>query len=484
LLRARLGDESVQSDAQRAGALLLEQRGFASDALDLYLKADDPANVLRLCEQYGFELADHGHLDVLRRALSRLGEEQLHKSAALLALRAISESFAGRTDTAEAWYLHALRLANDGALQATLAHRYAIDLIRQGRADAVALLEPYARDSALQGDLAANIHSTLATAYVVAGRFDDARGAMQGALHVTSSSDSVTLHAAIQHQAAWVSLFTGDIDGARQHAQRAVELALSCDAYHVAARAYSVLYNIRYELEDDVHASLKILNDIWDCGMKAGDVRMRLFALAGSFDIAAELGDTQHLQRMERTLEAHEVDYADPIVSQTVLPAQALRLAATGDFLEAFRLLHPTAERPLAGDRQALRCAEIALYAAAAGLHAEARADIAHVMELLEPLEPAVHRTMRTSAMLSVALYLVGRRSDAVRRLRELSRVQPTSLRIRMLTQTLEVLFARWDGADNFAQLLDALQSLRASDFGGIAAVLAALPYALPASAA
>jgi ATP/maltotriose-dependent transcriptional regulator MalT len=484
-LRARLGDESVRSDAQRSGALLLEQQGLVSDALELYLKADDPASVLRLCEQYGFELADHAHLDVLRRALSWLGEEQLHKSAPLLALRAISESFAGRTDTAEAWYLHALRAAEARSLQATLAHRYAIDLIRQGRADAVALLEPYARDSSIQGDLAANIHSTLATAYVVAGRFDDARGEMERALHVTSSSDSVTLHAAIQHQAAWVSLFTGAIESARQHAQRAVELALSCDAYHVAARAYSVLYNIRYDLEDDVHAALKILNDIWDCGMKAGDVRMRLFALACSFDIAAELGDTQRLEQMQRTLEAHEVDYADPLVSQTVLPAQALRLAAAGEFLEAFRLLQPTAERQPMGDRQALRFAEIALYAAAAGLLGEARSIIAHVLELVEALEPTVYRTMRTNAVLSVVLYLVGRRSDAVGRLRGLSRAQePSSLRIRMLTQTLEVLFARWDGADNFAQVLDALQSLRASDFGGIAAVLAALPYALPVNAA
>lgn len=485
VLRARLGDESVQSDAQRAGALLLEQRGSVSDALELYLRAGDAPNVLRLCEQCGFELADHGHLDLLRRALSRLDEEQMHKSAALLALRAISESFAGRTDTAESWYLHALRLADASTLQARIAHRYAIDLIRQGRADAVALLEPYVQDACLEGDLAANIHSTLATAYVVAGRFDDARVAMARALHFTASSDSVTLHAAIQHQAAWVSLFTGAIEGARRHAQRAVELALSCDAYDVAARAYSVLYNIRYDLEDDVHTSLKILNDMWDCGMKAGDVRMRLFALACSFDIAAELGDTQRLERMQRTLEAHEVDYADPLVSQTVLPARALRLAAAGDFLEAFRLLQPTAERQPTGDRQALRSAEIALYAAAAGLHVQARAVIAQVLELLEPLEPAVHRTMRTNVVLSVALYLVGRRSDALARLRGLSRAQePTSLRIRALTQTVEVLFARWDGADNFAQVLDALQSLRASDFGGIAAVLAALPYAFPVSAA
>ena len=484
-LHKRLGDAKMQSAAQRTAALLLEGHGSVGDALELYLKAEDAANVLRVCERYGFDLAERGHLDVLRRALTRLGEKQTHKSATLLALKAISESFSGRTDTAESWFLHALRLADDTKLHAAIAHKYAIDLIRQGRAKAVEILEPYAAQDSLDGELAANIHSTLATAYVVAGRFDEAKAAMERALPFAVSSDSVSLHAAIQHQAAWVGLFTGAIPAARQHATRAVELALACDAYDVAARAYSVLFNIKCELEDDAQASLKILNDIWDCGLKAGDVRMRLFALVGSFDIAAELGDTDTLARMERTLEAHEIDYADPLVTQAVLPAQALRLAASGDFIEAFRLLQPTAERQATDDRRALRFAEIALYAAGAGLPADARAAIAQVLERIPPLEPGVRRTMRTNAILAVALYLVGRRSDALQRLHALtSTQQQSSIRIRMLTQTLEVLFARWDGAENYDRLLDALQALRASDFGGIAAVLAALPYKVPVTAA
>lgn len=485
LLQERLGSEQVRRDTQRAGALMLEGRGSVAQALELYLRADDPPNVLRLCERHGFDLADQGRVDVLRRALSRLGESDLHGSAVLLAIKAIAESLAGRTDTAESWYLHALRLAEDGHLRASIAHRYAIDLIRQGRAESVELLEPYALETPLDNQLAAFIHSTLATAYVVASRFDDARAAMERALTFTAASDSVSLHASIRHQAAWVSLFTGAIPEAKQHASRAVELGQSCGLYDVAARAYSVLYNISYELEDDARASLAILNDIWDCGLKAGDIRMRLFALVGSFDIAAELGDTETLARMERTLEAHEVDYADPMISETLLPAQALRLAASGDFAEAYRLLAPTAERQITDDRRALRFAEIALYAAAAGYAGEARAAIAQVLERLDGLEPSVRRTLRTNAILAVGLYLVGRRSDALARLRDVSSAQQqASLRIRMLTQTLEVLFARWDGAENFDRLLDALHALRASDFGGIAALLAALPYALPVSAA
>lgn len=480
LLLDRLGGPQVRRDYEQGCALMLEARGDVARALELYVSAEDAVNARRLCEEHGLDLADHGRIDLLRRAFNCIGEAELHESAALLALKAVSESLAGRTDTAEAWYLHSLRLAQEPELRATISYRYAVDLIRQGRAEAVTLLEPYTKQT-LKPELAALVHSTLATAYVVATRFDEARAVMQSALNFIAASDSVTLHASIQHQVGWVALFTGDIAAAKQYASRAVELALSSALYDTAARAYSVLYNITYEVEDDVRASLDVLNSIWDCGLKAGDVRVRLFALAGSFDVAAELGDTETLVRMERLLEAHEVDYADPVVSETLLPGQALRIAATGDFVEAFRLISPTAESQITGDRRALRFAEIALYAAAAGYAQETRTAIARALDQLDDVDPRLRRAMRTNAILAVALYLIGRRSDALQRLNDVSSAgEHASLRIRGLTQALKVLFERWEGAENFDRVLDTLEALRASDFGGLAAVLAALPYRLP----
>jgi hypothetical protein len=255
--------------------------------------------------------------------------------------------------------------------------------------------------------------------------------------------------------------------------------------YDIAARAYTVLYNVTYDVEDDLHTSIEVLNAVWDCGLKAGDVRMRLFALTGTFDIAAELGDTEKLARMERMLRAHELNYSDQWVGQSVLPGQALRLAATGDFVEAFRLLAPTAERQPTDDRRAERFAEIALYAAGAGYLNEARAAIAGALERIDTLQAGVRRTLRVNGILAVALYLVGRRTDARERLRKAAPAeQRSSLRTRVLLQALNVLFERWDGAENFDRLLDALETLRSSDFGGIAAVFAALPYQVPVSAA
>ncbi len=328
MLLSRFKSNSARTEAERACALLFESRGAIARALETYIHVGDVVSVARLCEQHGFDLADKGRIDAVRRALSCIGEQEMHRSAVLFALKGISESLAGRTDTAESWYLNALQLAKDERLRATIAHRYAMDLIRQGRVESIELLEPYASQENLEGEFAALVHSTLATAYVVGTRFDDAKMAIQRALRFIASNDSVTLHATIHHQVAWVALFTGDVAAARQHASRSVELALSCSLYDVAARAYTILYNVTYDLDDDLHGALAVLNAVWDCGLKAGDVRMRLYALTGSFDIAAELGDTEKLARMERMLHAHELNYADQWVGESLLPGQALRLAA------------------------------------------------------------------------------------------------------------------------------------------------------------
>jgi ATP/maltotriose-dependent transcriptional regulator MalT len=485
MLLARFESDNARNEAERACARLFESHGAIARALETYIHAGDIVDVVRLCESHGFDLADKGRIDAVRRALTCVGETEMHRSAVLLALKAISESLAGRTDTAESWYLNALQLAQDVQLRATIAHRYAIDLIRQGRAESIELLAPYASQERLEGEVAALLHSTLATAYVVAARFDEARAAIQKALHCISSCDRVTLHATVQHQVAWVALFTGDIQRARQHASRAVELALSCAMYDIAARAYTILYNIAYDLDDDLRASLDVLNAVWDCGLKAGDVRMRLYALVGIFDIAAERGDTEKLSRVERMLQAHELNFSDQLVDQSLLPGQALRLAATGDFLQAFRLLSPTVERQITEDRRAVRFAEIGLYAAAAGCLQEARGAIAGALEVIDAQQVGVHRMLRINALLAVALYLVGRRRDARDRLRKaVPAKQQASIRSRVLMQALNVLFERWDGAENFDRVLEALEALRASDFGGIAAVLAALPYQVPVNAA
>ena len=254
----------------------------------------------------------------------------------------------------------------------------------------------------------------------------------------------------------------------------AVDYALQCGMYDSAARAYSVFYNILYDVEDDPEGALRVLDSVLDCGLKAGSPQLRLFALLGMLDIAAELGDHEQVERITQTLEAHEVDFADAATSETLLPAQALATAAQGDFAEAYRVLVPSAARQITPDRKALRYSEIALYAAAGRMRAQAESALAEVLPSLDTLEPAARRTVRTRLNSVLALRLIGERERAHALLEET--VLNEGDRLAAFSNAVGAIVARWDGAHNFHEVAVALQQLHERHFGGIAGVLAALP--------
>ena len=459
------------------GATLLEHCGRIPDALELLEQAQDTTNVVRICVEHGFELVDQGRLDLIRRAISMAGDARLHENAPLMALRGIDESQQGRYDTAESWFLHALKVAETSESRAKIAYRYALDLIRQRRAESVGVLEPYIGEHGFSIDLYASILSVLATGYVLAERFDDAARTIAEALRLIDVTNSRALHAKIYQHAAWIAIFTGDVAGARKFSKPAVELALACGLYDVAGRAYSVLYNAAYDVEDDARSALHFLNKIWACGLKCGELKLRLYAALGIFDIAAEIGDVETLRKMERTLEAHELNYPDHLIDEMLLSGQALRLAASADFVEAYRLLSPTGARQSLNDHGALRFAETAMYAAAAGLYPEATKAAAEAESYLGSCDERAHRSMRARSVLACALYLLGRRGEAKIALNGvLALHQDASVRTRALAEALEALFARWEGINDHASLLEALDALRVAGYGGIAAVLAALP--------
>ena len=459
-----------------AGAAALERCARVPDALRLYVQAGHEQDVLRLCEQYGFELMEQGRRDDVVAALGVIEHDRQNESATVLALHGMNESLLGRGDTAESWFLHGIEKAASAKVGAEIAYRYALDLIRRGRLDAIALLEPYAQAGELPGSLMASIESTLATAYVIAGRFGDGSAAMQRALALLPQDRSIPLHAKIHQHAAWVSLFTGDVENAKTHAALAVERAVEFGMYDVAARAYTVFYNICYDVEDDPVATMEILNSVLDCGLKAGSPQMRLFALLGMLDISAEMGDHDEVRRIAQILDSHEVDYSEAMASETLLPAEALRIASQGDFKEAYHLLVASGARQITPDRRALRFSEIALYAAAARMQSEGEAALAEVAASLDLLEPHARRTVRTRLNCALARYLLGY-SDAARSMLATTAALPQG-RLEAFRSAVESILQRWQGARNHGDLAQTLATLRERHFGGIADVLAALPHA------
>lgn len=481
-LHRELRDRNAWESSLRAGAAALEQCARVSDALRLYVQANSTDDILRICEAHGFELMETGNRHEVVEALSSVELSDKAENAVLLALRALTESQLGRSDTAESWFLHAMEKAVNPEMRAEIAYRYALDLIRHGRLDAIALLEPYAAGEEHAERLRALMQSTLATAYVLAGRFAEASQTMQRALALVREHDSVSLRAKIHHQAAWVALFTGNVEESKAHAGVSVDLAMQSGMYDTAARAYSVFYNIAYDVEDDPAQAKRILDLVLDCGLKAGSPQLRLFALLGMLDVAAELGNNDEIDRIAQTLSAHEVDFSDAAVSETLLPAQALRSAARGDFAEAQRLLVASGQRQITPDRRALRFSEIALYAAAAQMRSAAESALEDVVPQLDSLEPFIRRTVRTQLNCVLALRLLGY-IDRARALAAATKLRDND-RLCAFKAAVEAILRRWDGECNVAEVAQTLEMLHAQHFGGLANVLAALPNAVRKNAA
>jgi hypothetical protein len=123
-----------------------------------------------------------------------------------------------------------------------------------------------------------------------------------------------------------------------------------------------------------------------------------------------------------------------------------------------------------------LRFSEIALYAAAANMHAAAQRALEEVLPHLDSLEAAMRRTVRTQLNCVLALRLLGD-AERARALAETTTLRDND-RLYAFKSAVEAILRRWDGESNVADLAFALETLHAQHFGGLANVLASLPNA------
>jgi hypothetical protein len=182
---------------------------------------------------------------------------------------------------------------------------------------------------------------------------------------------------------------------------------------------------------------------------------------------------------IERALNAPEVLQTTEETNAALLPGQALRASWSGDFGHAFRLVANSAESQVSAGRRALRWAEIALFGAAAGSFTEARAAASAAQRELAP-GPGKHAA-QALAYLLLALSMLGDRMTWLT-VCAASRVDEPDTPARLFVQSAEALHSHWYVRRDHEAVLAALNALRAHDFGGIAAMLEALP-AYPAAA-
>jgi DNA-binding CsgD family transcriptional regulator/tetratricopeptide (TPR) repeat protein len=460
------------------GAALLYARSDAGGALALYTRARATEDVARIIRQDGFTLFSHGDAEILSRALDVLPDEMRRTSATATGLRAMIDAARGRFEVAEPAYLSAIALASsDTNLRLRLVHQYALELVRLDR-DCVSLVEPYAVDESIEARFRTPLLATLATGYLRAGRRNDALHAAERALKLMDGSVNDELRARVYQQAAYVERYAGSREKARAYATTAIDLALANNLYDLAARAYSVLYTIVRDTSDDAIESLAILERLNESARKAASAHARLFAQVATYEIEAERGDDSALDRLDRQMREDEA-MLPTLRTSTVLMVEALRAAWNGDFAAAYEMVGGTARDQNTNEQQALRAAESALYAAAAGLHAQIETELNEAGAALERSHAGNKHVIKARLFMALAHLLQGHDSAAHRLISEAERsVSASMTRLRTFAHAVRTMYRVRLGQTDEHHFKSALERLRSEHFGGMARLLEALPLA------
>jgi ATP/maltotriose-dependent transcriptional regulator MalT len=474
----RLDDAHRTSILDRAAAAL-ERVGRWREAMALRLRAGDEERVAATLEARGFKAIDQGELSTVAQGLAALGDRTLMQHPIALGMKAALASLDESFDVSEAWFTMAIEHARDHERR-EIVIRYGMDLVRRGRHDVVELLEAEAarEETRANADADAALWALLGTAYVESHRQEQAREAARRALVRLPGVGDDALRARVLHQASYVALNDGDFTSAKQLAERALTRADETFLYDLAARALSVLFNVAMLHDDDVPAARSALMRLEEAGRKAGSQGLRLYAILNAYAIEVDAGDADALERLNAQLGEMQV-LLTPMVSEGLLPAQALRAAWDGRFEHAYDLLAPGVEKLFDDDRIAYRWSEIAVYAAAAGKFAESRDAIGRSRESLSGLAADQPLAVRTAAYLALAQILLDDDDDASLGALADARAaaRNTHGRIRSLVETIAAFYdCRTPATAATLALGDMLDDLERRELGGVARLIGRLP--------
>jgi ATP/maltotriose-dependent transcriptional regulator MalT len=475
------GTEAVRAANVRAGRAL-EGAGRATEALAFYIRGQAFDSLARAIEAHGFRFVEAGYGEAVGEAIDALDPMAQTASPVILAIKAMFESRLGRFDTAESWFQLALNRAVDAAVRDQITYEYCTHLLRFIRPEAIELLEGLAARPETAPELRAYALSALGPAYVFARRFEEASQTTHEALALVISSANAHLRSRVHHQSAYVALFRGDGKRAKELASISLTIASEHGYFDVAAGALTVLYNVAADVEDDTAESVRLLEAVADCAAKSGSLTNHLFALIARLEVEVERGNERSIDELDAKLRTIDITCSGRAAYEALLPSQALRASWAGDFAGAYRLLAASATQQWSADRKGLRWAEIAVYAAAAGLPVESSLAARNAVDLLEGIEIDV-RVQRTRLLLALSMVLLGRSDSAREFFEQVDAAQfALSPRLRALRRAFGILGDRYRGVPNAGALLESLGELKEHHFGGFARMLMNLPLADNAS--
>ncbi len=397
--------------ALKRAALALENVGRAREALRLYARGSEHAEVLRILSRDGLLWIEQGMGDWIKVALGELPDAIRKENAIVLALLAIVEGNGGCYKTAAGWFREGIARASDAATRAQVAYLLGNELNRRDPCAAIELLEPYVCDAAVPNCLRALTAATLATALVQSGRPQEAVDSVDLALDLLQSSTDDNFRAKVYHRASYVYLHVDDVERAHSFAHQGLHLALKYNLLDIAARIYSYLAFIANELDDAVQ-TIGYLERQFDCGQKASSTDTVYDALARLQELDTERGNVKAIEERDALVDS----YAQRLVGVTTDPmlmSRALRSAWESDFSGASRMAEQSARSCWRPAQRAVCWSLAAVFNAAAGLEAQPSPFEMNAREELRRCNPRCKDALRARIFLALNHLLRGRESKA-----------------------------------------------------------------------
>jgi DNA-binding CsgD family transcriptional regulator len=476
LLRSRGKKQFADMIAYALDTLL--DLGYYDQALTISLAHSVKSYIREILESNGWALLEAGAIDRVTAALRLIDKEYLSRSPVLLSLQAKIDDGSGSYESADAYFKRAFSLAEAVGVLEIIAERWAVSLVNR-----FLLEQAYDVVSQVNFSRCADVNTVtrllgLKSAIEVRlGRNAEAEACLREGLdRIPTITDSTTL-ALFFHYAAYVSLWLGRSIEARDYCLKALVIFRELGLYDLGGRASSILHEIAAS-RDDVRELIYALDEMTRFARMSGDLNLRQFALFSDYDAATERGDFTRSQELEVAVRA-EIPLDEERWAQTVIAADAMRLASGGRFSDAYELESQYRLELCPVPARALRAAELALYSSCSGDTEIAQREAELAIGLIESeaarSQSVGVRMIKAISLTSLALGKQGNLERAKALLRRAGSTASLRGSARLLINAVMASLSLSEASGKLAISEITLSTLENSRLGGYAALIRAV---------
>jgi ATP/maltotriose-dependent transcriptional regulator MalT len=462
-----LGKEQLEARMTRV-ARALENSRWCADSLALYRRVEDWASIVRVIENRGFELSAKGGNESLESAINSLPNQYRTTNPVIVGFRAMFQADRGRLSEGERLFRKVLSFDLDPHVRARFALSFNSLLVQSGRTDAIAFLERTDLLENLDSQLRAETMSSLAGAYAVAGRIDEARLLVDECLGILADLEDAT-RAAVLARLSLTFFYFGEYNRVEEYASEGAALSSELGLLGSTSRCFSSLYAVSSMRGDNTQA-LWYAQQMAASATKAANKALHHRALLSILDIESQRGNVERVDTILRQISDSFGREAlnEPFV---ILETLALRSSWNGIYDCAAQYLGVSLKGIFDPSLIAMRRSLMALFAAACENRDEALEQLQHVAAFAESKSGELDRLAEFALGFAViANIMLGRNVIAKKMLRSYSPQSDAALPIWGLASHLSESSGNVDESDI------QLTAIAQAGYGGYAMMLRMLP--------